>query len=185
MAKKATTTARSTGRKIAKKAKAKGPPARRDTRSATAATRSTKASKIRASRKAPAKKSASAKPARATSGKGATPAEIGRDLVTLVNLGKSDQAVAKWYHAQIESVEGDGQSWKGLKALRGKNEWWYSTNELHSCLAEGPFSGATGFAVRYTMAFTPKGGERIEMSEVGVYTVRNGKIVREEYMYAG
>jgi hypothetical protein len=26
-------------------------------------------------------------------------------------------------------------------------------------------------------------GERTDMSEVGVYTVKNGKIVREEFMY--
>lgn len=139
----------------------------------------------KAGRSAAKSTTTAAKPARPRAGKGPAASEIGRDLVTLVNLGKAEEAISKWYHAQIESVEGDGQSWKGMKALRAKNAWWYSTNELHSCQAEGPYSGATGFAVRYTMAFTPKGGQRTEMSEVGVYTVRNGKIVREEYMYAG
>ncbi|HMN97518.1 MAG TPA: nuclear transport factor 2 family protein [Phycisphaerales bacterium] len=102
-----------------------------------------------------------------------------------MNLGKSDDAVGKWYHDRIESVEGDGQTWKGMKKLREKNEWWLSNHEMHSCRAEGPYCGSQGFAVRYAIAFTPRGGQRIEMSEVGVYTVRNGKIIREEYLYAG
>lgn len=134
----------------------------------------------------PAAASRAAKSApRITTGRGPNAAEIGKDLVNLVNQGKADDAVTRWYDATILSVEGDGQSWKGLKALHAKNEWWYANHEPHSLLAEGPYVGATGFAVRYSMSFTPRGKQRIEMTEVGVYTVRDGKIVREEYMYAG
>ncbi len=122
---------------------------------------------------------------RITTGRGPGAAEIGKDLVTLVNQGKADEAVSRWYDTTILSVEGDGQSWKGLKSLQAKNDWWYANHEPHSLMAEGPYVGATGFAVRYSMSFTPRGKQRIQMTEVGVYTVRDGKIVREEYMYAG
>ena len=50
--------------------------------------------------------------------------------------------------------------------------------------AEGPFLGSSGFAVRYRMQYKVRAsGEIKTMSEVGVYTVQNGKIVREEFMY--
>jgi len=104
--------------------------------------------------------------------------------VKRVNLGQFKEIYDQWYHpTAVESVEGDGQVWKGMKGIGRKNEWWSANHEVHSCSADGPFVGASGFSVRYTMAFTPKGGPRVDMTEVGVYTVKNGRIVREEYMY--
>lgn len=137
----------------------------------------------RTAAKKPAARSA-ALPKTITTGRGPSAAEIGTDFVALVNLGKSDEVIGKWYHPEILSVEGDGMWWKGMKGIEEKWTWWSSNNEVHSMSAEGPFVGATGFTVRYAMSFTPKGKDRAEMTEVGVYTVQDGKIVREEYMYA-
>jgi ketosteroid isomerase-like protein len=40
------------------------------------------------------------------------------------------------------------------------------------------------FVVRFTMDVTPKAtGKRMKMDEVGVYTVKNGKIVAERFCY--
>ena len=55
---------------------------------------------------------------------------------------------------------------------------------MHGASAEGPFVGATGFAVKFTIDLETKStGKRETMTEVGVYTVKNGKIVQEEFMY--
>ena len=55
---------------------------------------------------------------------------------------------------------------------------------LHGASAEGPYIGATGFAVKFRVDVTENAsGKRLLMEEVGVYTVENGKIVREEFMY--
>jgi hypothetical protein len=90
----------------------------------------------------------------------------------------------QWYADEILSIEGDGMWWKGMKGIEEKWAWWEANHETHALSAEGPFVGATVFSVRYSMSFTPAGGERVDAVEVGVYTVEDGEIVREEYMYA-
>lgn len=117
-----------------------------------------------------------------STGKGATPAEVGRSLVDLFNAGKADEVERLWHHKKIESIEGDGSVFLGRKGIAEKNAWWYANFEVHSARAEGPFLGATGFSVLFTMECTPKGGARMSAREVGVYTVEKGKIVREEFM---
>ena len=75
---------------------------------------------------------------------------------------------------------------EGLEAIRGKNSWWYDNHEVHSSTAAGPFCGYAEdrFAVLFEMDVTNKpSGERTQLTEVGLYTVSNGKIVQEEFWY--
>lgn len=180
--------------KTAKKAAAKAPakPAAKPGKRAKSAKASTSSKPSKPSK--PAKASKSAKSAGATevgqfrinTGGGASPAEIGADLVALFNAGKADEVDHKWWSDAIVSVEGDGQAWGGRQAVVGKNEWWYSQHEILGGSAEGPFVGGSGFAVRFRMHVRVKqSGQEIHMDEVGVYTVKNGRIVREEFMYGG
>lgn len=37
--------------------------------------------------------------------------------------------------------------------------------------------------VRFTLDMTPKGGERGQLTEVGLFTVKDDKVVQEEYLY--
>ena len=161
-AKSKNATKRKTAKKVAKKAGTKRKPAR------------TKSSD-------PTKGLVAARPV--TTGRGAGPRAIGEDLVLLCNTGRAHEVTSKWLHPRVESIEADGQLWKGVRGVEAKSAWWYANHEVHGFSAEGPYVGATGFAVRFRLAVTPKGGERMEMTEVGVYTVRDGKIVREEFMY--
>ena len=121
-----------------------------------------------------------------STGKGATAAEIGRSLVELFNAGKSDEVEKLWHHKKIESIEADGTVFLGRKGVAEKNAWWTNTFEVHSAKAEGPFVGATGFSVHFTIETSAKAGQcagkRMAMKEIGVYTVSKGKIVREEFM---
>jgi hypothetical protein len=120
-------------------------------------------------------------------GRGPTPLQIGKDFVAMYNQGLFQQIEDKWYSPRIVSVEGVGveQAWTGIKAVRAKSEWWLSNHTIHGAAAEGPFVGATGFAVRFRIDVeTRDTGQREVMDEVAVYTVHNGKIVREEFMYA-
>ena len=41
------------------------------------------------------------------------------------------------------------------------------------------------FAVRFKLDVTPKGQKRIHLDEVGLYTVRNGRIVEESFFMGG
>ncbi|MFO0826904.1 MAG: SnoaL-like domain-containing protein [Phycisphaerales bacterium] len=117
-----------------------------------------------------------------TTGKGASAAEIGKSLVELFNAGKSAEVEKTWHHKKIESIEADGSVYLGRKGIAEKNAWWYANFEVHSAQAEGPFVGATGFVVHFTVDVTPKNGQRMTSREVGVYTVSKGKIIREEFM---
>jgi len=168
-------------------------------RSMTMAKKASKKSKAPA-KKAPAKEAAKKSGAKSAAkgdplapvgvntGKGASPLDIGRDLVAHFNAGKNDADLwAKHFNMKaLESIEGHGTNmkWVGGKAVKAKNEWWMSDHVVHGARAEGPFVGSTGFAVRFTMDVeTKSSGERVTMNEVGVYTVANGKIIREEFMY--
>lgn len=39
------------------------------------------------------------------------------------------------------------------------------------------------FVLHFSMDMTPTGGERMQMNEVAIYTVKDGKIAHEEYLY--
>ena len=73
----------------------------------------------------------------------------------------------------------------GLDAVRVKHEWWYSSFEVHTGSVDGPFPhGADRFALIFEFDATERAtGTRWQMKEVGIYTVANGKIVREEFFY--
>lgn len=122
-----------------------------------------------------------------STGKGATPAELGAKLVSLFNQGSADAWVATVWDKGIVSCEGVGANmeWVGRKAVEAKNAEWSRANTVLGASAEGPFVGSTGFAVKFRVHVRDNAtGAEQHMSEVGVYTVRDGKIVREEFMYA-
>ncbi len=86
----------------------------------------------------------------------------------------------------IEAVDaGGGREVKGLDGIRGKHEWWGNAFEVHEAAVEGPFiHGDRQFGAVFQIDATNKEtGERSPMKEFGVYTVDNGKIVREEFFY--
>ena len=118
--------------------------------------------------------------------------EIGRKLVSLCQEGRNLEAIDTLYSKDAESIEATSMpdvpaQMKGVEAIKGKNEWWFANNEVHSGSAKGPFPNGDRFAVIYNFDVTPKAGpmagQRMKMEEVGVYTVQGGKIVREEFFY--
>ena len=98
------------------------------------------------------------------------------------------EAVDTLYSSEIVSIEaqamGDESPEKrGLEAVRGKTEWWISTMNVYDIKVTGPFVAHDRFVVLYDIEFGEKTSqERIRMSEAGVYTVKDGKIVREEFL---
>lgn len=119
--------------------------------------------------------------------------QIGKTLVNLCNQGKNLEAIDSLYSKDVVSVEaGAGgpempREMKGIDTIRGKNRWWYENHDVHGGKAEGPFPNEDRFAVKFHYDVTAKSGpmkgKRFTMDEVGIYTVKNGKIVREEFFY--
>ena len=120
----------------------------------------------------------------------ATAQEIGTTLVTLCQAGKAEDAVTQLYAPNIVSIEGPGSDpsmarMEGLAAIQQKNAWWFANHDVHAMTATGPYVGHRDdqFLVRFAIDMTPTGGQRRQMDEVGLYTVKNGTIVQEEFMY--
>ena len=119
--------------------------------------------------------------------------QIGEKLVSLCQKGRNLDAIESLYSPDIVSVEAQGSpevpaELRGIDKIRGKNKWWMENHEVHSSKVDGPFPHNDRFAVKFSYEITPKvgpmKGKRFGMDEVGIYTVKNGKIVREEFFYS-
>ncbi len=116
---------------------------------------------------------------------------VAQALVDLCRAGKDGEAQNTLYAQDAVSVEGlampgqDSAEIHGLDAIRGKSEWWYSAHEVHETKVEGPFlNNPDRFSVIFDMDITEKeSGTRTQMREIGLYTVKDGQIVREEFFY--
>ena len=114
--------------------------------------------------------------------------EVAEKVVELVRKQAWHEALDALYDDHIVSVEaypgaGGSPETRGKEGVRGKIDWWVSAMEIHSFEANGPFVANDRFVVQYDADVTEKESkERRKISEVGVYTVKNGKIVREEFL---
>ena len=115
--------------------------------------------------------------------------EIGTKLVALCNEGKNHEAMETLYAEDIVSVEAMSMpdmpaEQRGIAAIMAKCKWWADNHEIHSAQAVGPFPQGDRFIVRFTYEVTFKPtGKRNHMDEMALFTVANGKIVREEFFY--
>lgn len=114
--------------------------------------------------------------------------QVAQKVVELVRKQAWHEALDSLYSKDIVSVEArgsDGESAekRGLDEVRGKTDWWVKAMEIHSFKVSGPFVAHDRFVVQYDLDVTEKESKkRMQMSEVGVYTVKDGKIVREEFL---
>ena len=114
--------------------------------------------------------------------------EVAQKVVELVRKQAWHEALDTLYDKNIVSVEASGMGGespekRGVDQVRGKIDWWVNAMEVHSFKANGPFVAHDRFVVQYDADVTDKNSKnRMQLSEVGVYTVKNGKIVREEFL---
>jgi hypothetical protein len=120
-----------------------------------------------------------------------TVTEVAKDVVALCAARKFAEAGEKYWADDVVSVEagappgGDPVS-RGKAAVTAKSEWFIGAHEIHGMEAHGPYINGNQFAVRFVMDMTVKQtGERRHMDEVGVYLVKDGKIVEERFLYGG
>jgi hypothetical protein len=115
-----------------------------------------------------------------------TTAEIAKDFTELLKQGKDD-AAAKYNADDIvsyEAMEGPMAVCHGKEAVKQKGEWWRQNHEVHGASVEGPFVNSDQFALRFKYDITPKAtGQRVAVDEVGLYTVKGGKITEERFFY--
>jgi ketosteroid isomerase-like protein len=121
-----------------------------------------------------------------------TTIQVGKRLVELCRQGKFMEAMDTLYSPNIVSIEARSSPsmparTEGVKAVRGKGEWWEANHEVHSGKAEGPWPHGDRFIVRFSFDITakagPMAGKRMQLEEAALYTVKDGKIVQEEFFY--
>ena len=116
-------------------------------------------------------------------------AAVAEELVAFCRAGRNMDAINTLYSPDIVSIESMGneqipRETKGIDAIRQKNKWWGENNEVHSSVVDGPFVGEDKFAVyyNYDITFKPT-GQRTPMEEMALYSVKDGKVVREQFFY--
>ena len=118
-----------------------------------------------------------------------TTQEIAKRYVSLCQQNKYDACLEELYAKNAVSVEaamppGRDRTAKGLDAIRAKGKEWQESHVVHSAEVTGPFPNENRFAVRFTYDVTDKpSGKRMTMDEVGLFTIEDGKITREEFFY--
>ena len=111
--------------------------------------------------------------------------EVAQKVVAFVRKQAWYEALDALYDKDVVSVEADpgAPETRGKEGVRGKIDWWVKAMEVHSFKASEPFVGHDRFVVQYDAEVTDKQSkQRRKLSEVGVYTVKNGKITREEFL---
>ena len=117
--------------------------------------------------------------------------QIANRLVELCRDGKGQQAQDELYSNDAVSVEMEGMKAsgmptvaKGMDAIREKGRVFNEGIEaVHGGTVGDPIVTGNWFAITMTMDATMKGRGRINMEEICVYQVRDGKIVREQFFY--
>ncbi len=96
--------------------------------------------------------------------------DVAQGLVGLCKQGKFNEAMSQYYGDDIVSVEphGDPAELRGIQAVRKKTEWWDNNFTVHEA------------NVAFQIDATDKtSGERSQLEEIAVYTVKDDKIVHE------
>jgi hypothetical protein len=115
--------------------------------------------------------------------------EIANRYVSLCKEGQFHKCLEELFSNDAVSVEawappGQDLSATGLAAIRAKGKSWSDNHEIRKGEVSGPFPNGNRFTVRFSFEVTNKPmNKRMTMEEIGLFTVENGKIVREEFFY--
>jgi hypothetical protein len=115
--------------------------------------------------------------------------EIALRLVELCRIGDYQTAQKELYADNATSTEFSPQTQKletaeSLEAIIAKGQHFRSLmEEIHSSFVGEPIIAGAYFSVAAILDVTLKGMGRIKMEEIGVYHVKDGKVVSEQFFY--
>lgn len=118
-----------------------------------------------------------------------TTEEVAKQLVKLCREGKFEECIQSLYSPEIVSIEPEGGPWEtrvqGFDALAKKGKDWNEMlAEFHSSEISDPIVAENFFSITMKSNVTLKGMDHpIDMDEVCVYRVENGKVVTEQFFY--
>ncbi len=115
---------------------------------------------------------------------------IAKRLVALCREGKFEDAQRELYADDAVCIEPEGAppgpmgNAKGLPAIIEKgHQFSAGLEQVHGMSVSEPVIAGNWFSVAMTMDVTMKGRGRMDMREICVYQVRDGKIAHEQFFY--
>ncbi len=117
-----------------------------------------------------------------------TTQEVANRFHELAQIGGFDTIVNELYADDCMSIEpahSPGlQTAQGLDAIRAKGvQFNESVEEIHGGYSNAPIVAGNYFSLAMGMDVTMKGMGRMQMDEICVYEVKDGKIVKEQFFY--
>jgi hypothetical protein len=116
--------------------------------------------------------------------------QIAKRLVELCRQGEYEQAQTELYADDAVSIEpanlppGALGNATGLPAILEKGHKFHAMLEaVHGGNVSDAVIAGNWFSISMTLDVTMKGRGRVQMSEICVYHVRNGKIAQEQFFY--
>ena len=115
-------------------------------------------------------------------------AEIASRLIEFCRRGDFVGAQKALFAQDAVSIEPEGSAHgkitKGLTAIVKKSEAFSKAFEVHRTTVSEPVTAGKCFACSMTFDVTERSsGEQMPLSEICVYEVRDGKVVREQFFY--
>jgi hypothetical protein len=113
--------------------------------------------------------------------------EIASRLAELCSKGDYETAQNELFAQDCISIEPHGtpefeKETKGLAAIKAKGKKWESmVEESYGGKVSQPLIAGNSFAVTMSMDMKMKGKDRMSMTELCLYTVKDGKIVSEQF----
>jgi ketosteroid isomerase-like protein len=119
-----------------------------------------------------------------------TTMDVAKRYVELCKEQKNEECLSELFAKDAVSVEagappGQERMARGVDAIRAKGKWWADNHTVHKAEVDGPYPHDDRFAVRfsYDITFKPE-NKRFTMNEVGLFTVKDGKVAKEEFFYS-
>jgi len=113
--------------------------------------------------------------------------EVANRLAELCSKGDFEAAQNELYAEDCISIEPHStndfaKEAKGIAAIKAKGEKWAGmVEETHGVKVSQPLVATNSFAITMAMDITMKGQGRMSMTELCVYTVKDGKVVSEQF----
>ena len=123
-----------------------------------------------------------------TANKKLTTAEVAYRFIELAQEGKWFEIQDELFADDVISIEPPGAKHlpnaEGKAAVRKKGEAWVKRVEaFHGGQTSKPVVGGNFFAVARQASMTVQGIGRVDVDQVMLYEVKDGKIVREQFFY--
>jgi len=112
--------------------------------------------------------------------------DVARKFVNWRNTNDAARLRAELYSPDFESIEEGNMTEigrvRGMEGLKKKGQGLSQYFEVHDIKASSPVVADNWFSLKFEIDTTDKiSGKRSVLSEIGVYNVQDGKIVKEHY----